>query len=121
MNGPSTANDALATALPAGSAIGPHRVERILGAGAAGTVYAATEAASGRRVALKVLHRVLAGDQVALARLRREAEAVGQVRHPAIVEVLAAGALDDGRPYLVMPLLEGRSLHEELEESGRLA
>jgi serine/threonine-protein kinase len=101
-----------------GDAVGRYRVERVLGAGSAGTVYAAVDGA-GRRVAVKVLRRALAEDARAVARFEREARALRAVRHPHIVEAQEVGRLPDGRPFLVMPWMEGRSLREELAARER--
>src|SRR5262245_26979096 len=96
--------------LAPGTMIGAYRIERRLGAGGAGTVYAAVEPTIKKRVAVKVLTRVLAEDATMSARFEREARAVNEIRHPGIIDVFAFGALPDARPYLVMSLLEGRSL-----------
>lgn len=104
--------------LAPGDSAGDYRIVRKLGQGATGTVYAAEEPRIGRSVALKVLHARSLTDH---ARLLREARAANAIRHPAIVDVFAAGTLPDGRPYLVMPLLEGKSLSDALKEEGRFA
>jgi serine/threonine-protein kinase len=85
-----------------------------------GAVYEATDTTLGRRVAIKVLRRAFADDPDAVARFAREARAASRVEHPGIVDVLAVGTLDDGRPYLVMSLLRGRSLRDELAARGPL-
>ncbi|MEO7097206.1 MAG: protein kinase, partial [Polyangiales bacterium] len=93
-----------ADGLAPGATIGNYRIERTLGGGGMGVVYAATEPTLGMRVAIKVLRAAFAGDAQTVARFEREARAANQVRHPAIVEVFAVGKLPDGRPYLVMSL-----------------
>jgi serine/threonine-protein kinase len=93
---------------------GRYLVEAEIGGGATARVYRALDPESGRRVAIKAIRTELlqgeAGHE-ALVRFRREARAVGGLAHPAIVTVLDAG--DD---YLVLELLEGRSLAERLKE-----
>ncbi|MFO0762373.1 MAG: serine/threonine-protein kinase [Byssovorax sp.] len=106
--------------LAPGTMVGAYRVEKLLGAGGVGAVYAAEEPTIKKRVAIKVLRRSVAGDSAAAARFEREARAANEVRHPGIVEVFALGTLPDGRPYLVMSLLEGRSLRDELTARGKL-
>jgi tRNA A-37 threonylcarbamoyl transferase component Bud32 len=106
--------------LEAGTTIAGYRVTHRVGAGGMGAVYAAEEPRIGKRVAIKILKRDLAADPDMVARFEREAKVANEVRHPGIVDVLAFGALDDGRPYLVMSLLEGRHLGEEIAERGRL-
>ncbi len=107
--------------LAPGAMVGAYRIERRLGQGGAGTVYAAEEPAIKKRVAVKVLRRGFEGDEGMALRFEREARAVNEIHHPGIIDVFAAGRLDDGRPYLVMSLLEGASLREEMERLGRLA
>jgi serine/threonine protein kinase len=109
------------TDLAPGTMVGAYRIEARLGAGGVGTVYAAEEPTIKKRVAIKVLRRSILDDSASAARFEREARAANEVRHPGIVEVFAIGALPDGRPYLVMSLLEGRSLRDELAARGRLS
>lgn len=85
-----------------------------------GTVYAAEEPSIRKRVAIKVLRHGLSDDASIVARFEREARSANDVRHPAIVDVFGFGKLEDGRPYLVMSLLEGRSLSEEIARRGRI-
>jgi serine/threonine-protein kinase len=103
-----------------GTMVGGYRIERRLGQGGVGTVYAALEPTIRKRVAIKVLRRALADDDGMALRFEREARAVNEIRHPGIVDVFAIGRLDDGRPYLVMSLLEGSSLRDELGRCRRL-
>jgi serine/threonine protein kinase len=103
-----------------GAMVGGYRIERLLGRGGAGTVYAAEEPTIKKRVAIKVLRRALADDELMIARFEREARAVNEIRHPGIIDVFGIGKLKDGRPYLVMSLLDGRPLREELALRGRL-
>ena len=103
-----------------GAMVGGYRIERQLGQGGAGTVYAAEEPTIKRRVAIKVLRRALADDEPMALRFEREARVVNEIHHPGIIDVFAVGKLDDGRPYLVMSLLEGASLREEIERLGAI-
>jgi tRNA A-37 threonylcarbamoyl transferase component Bud32 len=105
-------------ALSPGATVGGYRVEGPIGAGGMGAVYAAVEPTIGKRVAIKVLRRELTSDPRFAMRFEREAKAVGRVRHPAVVEVFAYGALEDGRPYFVMPLYPGKSVREVLDAKG---
>src|SRR5437868_8204424 len=109
-----------ASALSIGAMVGGYRITRHIGGGGMGSVYAAEEPTIHKRVAIKVLRHALADDASFAARFEREARAANDVRHPAIVDVFAYGKLDDGRPYLVMSLLEGRSLREELDSRGTI-
>ncbi|HEX7842693.1 MAG TPA: serine/threonine-protein kinase, partial [Kofleriaceae bacterium] len=105
-------------ALVPGAKAGPWRVERELGRGGMGTVYAVVHDEIGKRAALKVLHRRLLPG-VNSERMLLEARVVNQVGHPNIVDIFETGKLDDGRPYIVMERLCGHSLAARADE-GRL-
>ena len=85
-------------------------VEAPLGSGGTAIVYRGEEIATGRRVAIKVMHNVHLGDPELRERFRREARNVAAVSHENVVEILDAGETDDGHPFLVMELLEGQPL-----------
>ena len=98
---------------------GRWRVESRLGGGGMGVVLAATDLATSRRVAVKVLSAG-AGVPGALARFRREIAIVQRLRGEHVVRALDAGVLEDGHPFLVMELLEGRDYAAELAARGAL-
>src|SRR6185295_15945051 len=83
----------------------------LIGAGATSQVFRARALSSGRSVALKRLRRHLVRDGEALARLRRELEALGRIRHRSIVRVEDLLSWD-GDPTLVMELVEGEDLRD---------
>src|SRR5690606_4818850 len=83
-----------------------YRIDALLGSGAMGRVFAATDLRAARRVALKVLHPEKARKEQVLARFRREAEILAELGHPGIVRVLDSGRTAEGIDYLVMELLE---------------
>lgn len=95
-----------------------YRLTRPLGTGASAHVYVAEDVTLRRRVAIKLLHPALAGDEGFLRRFRAEAQVVAALRHPNILTVFDWGE-DGGSPYLVMELLEGGSLRSVLD-SGLL-
>jgi serine/threonine-protein kinase len=99
---------------------GRYRLRAFLAAGGMGAVWAAEDAVLGRQVAVKLLGEWLAGDPVAAERLRREARAAARLAHPNVARVLDLGE-EEGRPYLVMELLEGESLAARIARSGPLA
>src|SRR6476469_9379442 len=100
--------DAIASTLD-----GKYRLDGRLGEGAVGTVYRATHLGLKKVFALKLLKPGPALDPFSVARFQREAEALGRLRHPHIVEVTDSG-IDPGTraPYLVMELLDGAPLSE---------
>lgn len=100
--------------LDAGTKVGDYVIERVIGAGAMGEVYAGMHPVIGKRVAIKVLRHELAASPEAAERFIREARAVNQIDHENVIDVFAFGRLDDGRLYLVMDLVDGRSLRAHL-------
>src|SRR5512143_1425675 len=94
--------------------IGPYRLCGELGRGGTGVVYRAEHEVLGRPVAIKILYVEVAADPVASSRFVREARAASRARHPGIVEVIDFGALPDGRAYLVMELIKGKTLEQML-------
>jgi len=100
---------------------GRYRLDERLGAGAHGVVYRALHVDLKRPCAVKLLHPAIAGDPLSLARFRREAEALGRLRDPHIVEVSDFGIdAASGAPYLVLELLEGRTLADLCRTDGAL-
>ena len=97
-----------------GQRLGHYLVIARIGGGGMGVVYRARDERLHRDVALKVLSAP-AGQTDSAARLLREARAAAALRHPAICTVYEIGD-QDGVPYLVMELLEGRTLAETIAE-----
>ena len=93
-------------------------MERVA-AGGMGEVFRAHDAVLAREVAIKVLHRSLAGDQGFVDRFRREARAAASLSHPNIVAVYDWGAVD-GIYYMVMEFVRGRAARELLNANVRL-
>lgn len=94
------------------------RIEEQIGVGGMGTVYRAHQTTIDRDVAIKVLRAELARDEQAVARFEREARVCTALDHPNLVRVFLSGRFPDGRLYIVMELLEGRSLADEIEQHG---
>ncbi len=98
-----------------GAALGRYRIERLLGQGGMGAVYAAYDPELGRRVAVKVIRPELASYGVSIAaRLAREARSMAQVAHPNVIAVYDVGS-DDGQVFVAMELVDGRTLREWLQ------
>jgi eukaryotic-like serine/threonine-protein kinase len=104
--------------LEAGTDVGGYVVERVIGTGGMGVVYAATHPLIGKRAAIKVLKPGLSNNPAAVDRFVTEARSVNQIGHPNIVDIFAFGALPDGRHYYVMDLLDGESLRTRLRRTG---
>ncbi|MFA1547623.1 DUF4389 domain-containing protein [Actinomadura chokoriensis] len=98
--------------------LGPYRLLGRLGRGGMGTVYLGAEP-DGRRVAVKVVNRDLAGEPAFLARFRREVTAARRVHRFCTAPVLDA-ELDQDPPYIVTEYIDGPSLEKAVREKGPL-
>ncbi len=93
--------------------LGDYTLRRQIGRGGMGVVYEAWENSMNRSVALKVLPAAIAADRRAYARFMREAQAAGQLNHPNLVPVHAAG-FKASTPYYAMELIDGETLAQIL-------
>jgi non-specific serine/threonine protein kinase len=93
---------------------GKYRIDALIGRGGMGVVYRATQLALSREVAVKILQADLSPSATRVARFRREARLTAKPRHPNLVEIYDFGVAPGVGAYLVMELLGGRSLREEL-------
>jgi eukaryotic-like serine/threonine-protein kinase len=102
-----------------------YQTRELLGRGGMSEVYRGFDAELSRPVAIKRLRPELAVNPVFRARFRREAQAAGRLNHPAIVAVYDTGeereATGSSIPFIVMELVEGRSLRDALRQEGRVA
>ncbi len=96
--------------LTKGTMVAHYRISEKIGAGGMGEVYLAEDTELGRRVALKFLPLNLAAENEHRARFKREAQAAAKLNHPNIVTIHEVSEFN-GRPYIVMEHVEGRSLH----------
>jgi eukaryotic-like serine/threonine-protein kinase len=97
----------------AGRRLDRYRLVREIGRGGTGTIYLAErdDGEFSQQVAIKLLRRGLDTDDI-LARFRVERQILASMAHPNIARLLDGGATDDGRPYLVMELVDGRPITE---------
>ncbi len=107
--------------LAPGAVIGARfRIDRLIGKGGMGEVYAAKHVTTGREVALKLIHAAAARGKDATRRFMREARAATAIQHPNCIEVLDVFENEDGTPVMVMELLKGESFAEHRERAGAL-
>jgi serine/threonine-protein kinase len=97
---------------------GPYLLREKLGGGASATVWRARAGKSD--IALKIFSAESMSSPEARERFFREARVGSEIKHPNVVRIRDAGELEDGRCYLAMELVEGRSLGDLLGERGRL-
>jgi serine/threonine protein kinase len=99
---------------------GKYRVERLVGQGGMGSVYAGTHVHIGRRVALKVLHLSAGPELEVVKRFEREAQAAARIGNDHILDVIDFGSLPDGSRYIVCEFLDGETLATRMEREHQL-
>ncbi len=100
--------------LAAGAKIGDYVIDRFLGAGAMGEVYAGHHPVIGKKVAIKLLKADLASSAEATERFVREARAANVIDHPNVIDIFNFGTTETGRLFLVMELVAGMSLRARI-------
>jgi serine/threonine-protein kinase len=101
--------------LPPGFVVGEYRIDKVLGRGGMGTVYAGVQPVIEKRVAIKVLNAQFSADEGLVRRFVDEARAVNRIRHANIIDIFSFGQIADGRHYFVMEYLEGKTLGERIQ------
>jgi serine/threonine-protein kinase len=101
--------------------VGSFRLGIVLGRGAMGEVYQATNVTTGAAAAVKLLRRELLGDATQLARFVREVRAGAAIDSPHVVRVLEAPTDSDALPFLAMERLRGHTLAELLRREAKLS
>jgi serine/threonine-protein kinase len=94
----------------AGHTIGSYRILNKIGTGGMGAVYLAEHPLIGKKVALKVIHRELAGNKEVVQRFFQEAKAVTRINHEHIVQIHDFGVTPEGDHFYIMEYLEGKTL-----------
>ena len=96
---------------------GRYALEALVGSGGMADVYRAKDQLLERTVAVKILHQQYENDTEFIARFQREAKAAARITHPNIVNVYDVGVAE-GRHYIVMEYVPGRTLKERIKEEG---
>lgn len=98
---------------------GKYRMIRLIGAGGMGVVYEAINTWTGRRVAIKEIHRSISTEPDIVQRFKLEAKAASRIAHPNVVEILDLGQDPDTNAlFMVQELLVGSTLRQRIEERG---
>ncbi|HWL89247.1 MAG TPA: serine/threonine-protein kinase, partial [Polyangiaceae bacterium] len=97
-----------------------YRIERLIGKGGMGAVYAAVDLDLARRVAVKVLLPHVAGNATAVTRFINEGRAAARIEGEHVARIFTAGRTPDGLAYMVLELLEGADLDQILERHPRM-
>lgn len=100
---------------------GRYELEKRLGQGGMGKVYVATDTSLDRPVAVKMIRDEFFADRKAIEKFRQESQVTGSFAHPNVVTVYDFGVEAGQRVYLVMELLEGITLRQELRAKRRLS
>lgn len=115
--------EAFATAdltLESGTMIGEYRVEKKLGEGSFGAVYAGIQPLIGKKVAIKLLHKRMSSEPEIVSRFIDEARAVNKIGHRNIIDVFSFGVYNGTQHYFVMEFCDGMTLGELLHQKKRL-
>lgn len=95
-------------------------VDRVVGSGGMGIVYAVRDVETGQRLALKTIQPRYATDAGIVSRFLREVAFAARVEHPNVAPVLGHGRLLDGRPFVLMELYQGKTLGSIVRQDGPL-
>ena len=104
-----------------GASIDGYEISELIGEGGIGRVYRAKHTFIGKQIAVKVLRPDYAKNKISMARLLQEAKAVNEIRHENVVDIFNLLYRPDfGEAYILMELLEGRTLGDVMAKGGAL-
>ncbi|MBX3153445.1 serine/threonine protein kinase [Candidatus Obscuribacterales bacterium] len=103
-----------------GTTIGRYQIQKLVGTGGMGALFAAEHVEIGRKVAIQVLHPDFRVSEDIFARFKQEATLAASLSHTNVCPVFDFGRLEDGTPYLIMDLLEGLTLADLIAREGML-
>ncbi len=83
------------------------------------SVHSVVHTKFGKRAAIKIAHKSVIGDTLSTETFLREARIVHKVDHPSVIDVFATGSCD-GRPYLVMEKLTGKTLGQLIDDGSEI-
>ncbi|MGJ3241239.1 MAG: protein kinase domain-containing protein [Anaerolineae bacterium] len=95
---------------------GRYKIEERIGSGGMSVVYRAHEVGLDREVAVKVLLSTLSGDEQLIERFNREAKTIASLQHNSIIPIYYYGVEADFGSYLIMPMLQGGTLEQRLQQ-----
>ncbi len=104
-----------------GKTIGNYVLKKLLGKGGMGAVYMAEHPRIEKQVAVKVLSQYVVSQPMAAQRFESEAKLISRISHPNIIEIFDFGALEDGRLYYIMEMLDGRELRKVMKAKRRMS
>jgi serine/threonine-protein kinase len=104
-----------------GLVAGKYQLVRMIGRGGMGSVWEARHASLGTSSAIKFIEAEYADSQEARSRFDKEAKAAATIQSKHAIQIYDHGVTDDGKPYIVMELLQGEPLDKRIERLGRLS
>ncbi|HVJ92854.1 MAG TPA: protein kinase, partial [Labilithrix sp.] len=104
-----------------GLVAGKYELVRKIGRGGMGSVWEARHASLGTSSAIKFIEAEYADSQEARSRFDKEAKAAATIQSKHAIQIYDHGVTEDGRPYIVMELLQGEALDKRLERAGRMS
>ncbi len=110
-----TARSAMEVAAPT---ISGYQIDRLLGAGGMGVVFAAEQISTHRAVAVKVIRGGYGVGAPADRLFRREVDTLVRLRHPNIADLYDAGTTSDGAPFFAMEFVDGQTFKESIQDAG---